>query len=63
MSDKPKPQAGNATIIYLAIWVFFMLLIPHPMGDWPGVLWGVFSGGVLLLEIGFVGAWAINKIA
>ena len=58
-------QEGSPMWAKVVVWGFFIVIlccIAHPINEWPKMFWDLFAGGVLIVEIGAVAAWAINKM-
>lgn len=64
MNNQTQEQpTSKALFIYLGVWLVFMCIICAPAEQSTlSVLWTLFAGGVLLLEIGVVGVWILGKI-
>lgn len=61
--DKTQTQSdGKATAIYLVLWLLLMVFMANPVETWPYVLWTLFAGGVILLEVGWIAVKVLGRV-
>lgn len=65
MSEQPqqKQPPSKAPIIFFGLFfVGLCVLCAPPEKSTLSVLWDLFAGGVLIVEVGVVGVWILKKI-
>lgn len=62
MNDQTQ-QTSIAPLVYFVLWFIFMCWLSAPPGtSLISIIWTLFAGTVLLVEVAMVGGWFLKKV-